>query len=238
MRLTAFAIGLVFSTAVAAAPSPSCPAGALGTARTVSAGRDWLADKPGERLRLRPGEFVLTFDDGPAPGRTEAMLALLQRECLRATFFLIGKRLADHPETARKIRDAGHAIGLHGFTHAEMPTLTAEQAQDEFAQALQAARQAGLTTPKLFRYPGFKRTPALDASLKQAGLDAVGADISPADWRGDAPEASFQRLMKRLSETDRGVIVLHDTQGNTIRLVEMLVAEFKASGRQIVQLRD
>ena len=95
--------------------------GALGVSRVISVdprvtpvvgGQDY-----GVRLPLAPGEVVLTFDDGPNPSSTNQVLKALADECLRATFFMVGRQARAHPQTVRQVRAAGHTIGTHTQNH-------------------------------------------------------------------------------------------------------------------------
>ncbi|MBP0651332.1 polysaccharide deacetylase family protein, partial [Mycobacterium tuberculosis] len=70
----------------------------------------------GNKLPLEPKEVVLTFDDGPMPRNTERTLDALAAECTKATFFIVGTMAKAHPETLRKIAQAGHTIGYHSMT--------------------------------------------------------------------------------------------------------------------------
>src|ERR1700750_2444530 len=115
LAMTLFAAGLA-----AAAECPGNP-GALGTSRTVVVDP---VEHPRlgsmqyhESLPLEDHEIVLTFDDGPLPPPSTQVLDILEHECVKATFFLIGKRARNFPEAVRRIRDAGHTIGTHSYSH-------------------------------------------------------------------------------------------------------------------------
>ncbi len=231
------ALGLVLlaAPAMAACNEP----GALGTARVVRAERP-RPDAPSPRFdaRLGPREVALTFDDGPAPGRTEAVLDLLRKECIQATFFVVGRRAAARPDLLRRMRDEGHAVGTHTFTHGDLSKAEPQAAIRDAEQGIAAATTALGRRPGLFRYPSWKRTDAVDAWLAGNGQRAVYADISPADWRGDPAPESFERLRTRLEKRGRGVIVLHDVQEPTAELVRLLIDYLKRHDFKVVQIAD
>src|SRR5262245_58249348 len=82
-------------------------------------------------LPLEPKEVVLTFDDGPNPGTTERVLDALKRECVHATFFLIGKHTESHPELVRRTFAEGHTIGNHTYSHPWLSQIMPQRAQAE-----------------------------------------------------------------------------------------------------------
>src|ERR1700722_18146484 len=121
--IRAAALALAISlTPAALARAADCPRqGTLGTSRilavdAVSLPRVGLKSFP-QTLPLRDHEVVLTFDDGPWPPTTPKILAALAAECVRATFFLIGKPASAHPDLLRRIAAEGHPIGYHPWTH-------------------------------------------------------------------------------------------------------------------------
>ena len=116
-------VTLVASMAwTAAAQAADCPRkGTLGTSRILrvdaaTTPRVGLKNFP-QTLPLRDHEVVLTFDDGPWPPTTPRVLAALANECVRATFFLIGKPASEHPDLVRRIAAGGHSIGHHTWLH-------------------------------------------------------------------------------------------------------------------------
>src|ERR1700693_5114798 len=123
------------AAAAAAANGAPCPgnAAALGTARvldvdaatTPRVGRKQFP----QTLPLAPKEVVLTFDDGPWPATTERILDALRRECVRATFFLIGRNAAARPALAQRELSEGHTVGYHSFSHPMLDRMPIEAAQ-------------------------------------------------------------------------------------------------------------
>src|SRR3954451_9983923 len=118
------ASGLALAISIVAAPASQasdCPhKEALGTARTLTVDsaaypRVGLKSFP-QSLPLGDREVVLTFDDGPSPPNPRRVLAPLERECVRATFFLIGKSASEHPELVQRIAAEGHSVGHHTWS--------------------------------------------------------------------------------------------------------------------------
>ena len=131
------AAALLASMACATAAA-GCPRkDALNTARVLAVDatatpRVGLKSFP-QTLPLGDHEVVLTFDDGPWPPTTRRVLAALARECVRATFFLIGKSASEHPDLVRRIAAEGHSIGHHTWSHPSLARIPAEQAVESIA---------------------------------------------------------------------------------------------------------
>jgi peptidoglycan/xylan/chitin deacetylase (PgdA/CDA1 family) len=233
---------LTVSTLSCAAQARDCDADALGTSRTLKV---QTAERTGighgyPALGLAHREIILTFDDGPNPKTTPAILDALAKECVQATFFMIGKRAEANPELAKRIHDAGHSIGSHSFTHRELNYLAPEDATQDIERGFEAVEKAAFGStadrPRLFRFPGFKSTPELVAFVKAHHGLVVDRNIGAADYRGDPAQVTFARLKERLDKMDRGILILHDVQPETVKLMPMLIAELKARQMRIVHL--
>jgi peptidoglycan-N-acetylglucosamine deacetylase len=158
------AIAASMPLAALAAPCPGNP-DALGTERVLMVDAD-STPRLGRKqfpssLPLQRKELVLTFDDGPWPGTTPKILNVLKHECVRATFFLLGRNVEAHPEIARRELAEGHSLGHHTFSHPLLARMAPDKAEaeinrgiaeDEFA--LTGQRRSDPTTP-FFRFPGF-----------------------------------------------------------------------------------
>jgi peptidoglycan/xylan/chitin deacetylase (PgdA/CDA1 family) len=118
-------------------------------------------------LPLSRGELVLTFDDGPAPGSTGPILDILARECIRATFFMIGRRAEANPQLVARVRDGGHTIGSHSYSHRRLDTLPLQQAVEDIQRGYEAVEAAAFGPgaraegTRLFRFPEYRSTPEL-----------------------------------------------------------------------------
>src|SRR5882757_9066906 len=176
---------ITLALAVAAAPlaalAAPCPGNnqALGTERVIEVDAK-TTPRVGRKhfpatLPLRAKELVLTFDDGPWPVTTPKVLDALKHECVRATFFLLGKNVEPHPELARRELAEGHSIGHHTYAHPlldHMPLAKAEAEinhgieEDEYA--VYGQRRIAPVTP-FFRFPGFASTHALLDRMAERG---------------------------------------------------------------------
>lgn len=232
----------------AAASAADCPGrpDALGTARTLvvnaattpRVGRKHFPDT----LPLADKELVLTFDDGPWPTTTPKVLEALKAECVRATFFLVGRNADAHPQLVRREYAEGHSIGHHTYSHpllAHMPLAKAEAeidrgiARDELALHGVARREP--STP-FFRFPGFASNQPLLDRMQDRGIVVFGADVWASDWNPMTPEAELQLLLARIDQVGRGIVLLHDTKAQTARMLPKLLRELKVRGYSIVHV--
>ncbi|MGH6727007.1 MAG: polysaccharide deacetylase family protein [Pseudolabrys sp.] len=244
IRLVAIAAMLAaVPLAAAAEPCPGNP-DALGTARVLGVNAT-TAPRVGRKqfpdtLPLQPKELVLTFDDGPWPGTTPKILDALQRECVHATFFLLGRNVEAHPEIARRELAEGHSLGHHTFSHPLLNLMALDKAEaeidrgiaeDEFA--LYGRRRSEPTTP-FFRFPGFASNKALLERLQARGIVVFGADVWASDWLPMSPEEELQRILARIEKAGRGIVLLHDTKAETARMLPAFLRELKRRGHRVV----
>ena len=206
----------------AAAQAADCPRkGTLGTSRVLAVDaattpRVGLKSFP-QTLPLGDHEVVLTFDDGPWPPTTPQVLAALAHECVRATFFLIGKPASEHPDLVRQDRGRGPH---HRTSHLAAPQPDADQAGrdavEEINHGIAAVEMAlhgvATTTPStpFFRFPGFETTPATLDLLQSRGIVVFGADLWASDWNPMTPKQELKLLTDRLKVARKGIILLHD----------------------------
>ena len=236
---------LAMPLAATAADCPGNPA-ALGTARVLPL--DPATTAPVGRkqfpatLPLAPKELVLTFDDGPWPGTTDRVLAALRHECVRATFFMLGRNAAANPALARKVLAGGHTVGHHTYSHPLLSRMSAERAEAEIDRGIVAVDKALYgetgTTPKtpFFRFPGFASSPAVLDRLAKRRIAVFGADLWPGDWNKMTPDHERELLIKRLTKAGGGIVLLHDTQAKTARMLPDLLRELKQRGYRVVHV--
>jgi len=153
---------------------------------------------------------ALTFDDGPSPEHTPRVLELLSRAGVKATFFVIGRKAAAHPELVRAMVDAGHAVGVHGYAHDRLFSLRRMgYVRRDLTLAIETLQKITGERPRLFR-PPIGHTNALIAHVaKSLELTLVGWSVRALDGlRGAQPERVAERVESRLE--DGAVILLHD----------------------------
>src|SRR5471032_2863955 len=214
----------------AAAQAADCPRkGTLGTSRVLAVDaattpRVGLQNYP-QTLPLGDHEVVLTFDDGPWPPTTPKVLAALARECVHATFFLIGKPASEHPDLVRRIAAEGHTIGHHTWTHRSLMQIPPDETDEEIDHGISAVEMAlhgvATTTPStpFFRFPGFQSTPATLDLLQSRGIVVFGADFWASDWNRMTPKQELELITDRLEIAGKGIILFHDTKAQTAAML-------------------
>src|SRR6266567_3111060 len=220
--MRALAAAILASLAwMTAAQADQCPRkDVLGTSRILNVDaattpRVGLKSFP-QTLPLEDHEVVLTFDDGPWPATDRKILAALAQECVRATFFLIGKPASEHPELVRRIAAEGHTIAHHTWTHHNLKYMKPEAAIGEIDKGIAAVETAlhgkATTTPgtPFFRFPFFDMTPATLDALQKRGIAVFGADLWASDWLPMTPAQQLKLLTDRLQIARKGIILLHD----------------------------
>lgn len=218
----------------------------LGTARVLAVDtkaypRVGLSSFPGT-LPLADHEVVLTFDDGPRPPHTEMVLAALAEECVRATFFLVGRSSAQFPGLVRRIATEGHTVAHHSWSHPMMSKIPFEQAKDDIDRGVAADELAlnGLPTTipstPFFRFPYFDSTPATLELLQSRGIVVFGADLLANDWENITPDQELRNLTQRLEAAGRGIVLLHDAQARTAAMMPAFLRYLHENGYRIVHL--
>jgi peptidoglycan/xylan/chitin deacetylase (PgdA/CDA1 family) len=224
--------------------STACPdnAAPLGVARTVEID---TTGGPGFGFAqfkaydfLRDGEIVLTFDDGPWPGNTPAVLKALAAQCTKAVFFPIGKHAMWHPEILKQVAAAGHTIGSHTWSHLDLSKLPSDQAKDEIEKGISAVRVVlGQPEAPLFRFPALRHSPELLSYLGTRNVGIFSTDVDSFDFKIHRPEQVITSVMTKLKKNGKGIVLMHDFQHATaLALPELLVA-LKAGSYKIVQVK-
>ena len=241
---------LAFAVALApvAGTAASCPGNpdALGTERTIevdakSTPRIGRKQFPAT-LPLHAKELVLTFDDGPWPGTTPKVLNALKSECVRATFFLLGRNVAAHPQVARRALADGHSIGHHSYSHPLLDRMSVARAEAEIDRgiaadelALYGERRTTPTTP-FFRFPGFASNRAILDRMGERGVVVFGADVWASDWVRMTPEQELHLILARIEQVGRGIVLFHDTKAQTAQMLPAFLHELKRRGYSIVHV--
>lgn len=186
---------------------------------------------------MTSGYVALTFDDGPTPGSTEALLAALQQVNARATFFTLGSNLQRHPELVRAMRAANMWIGNHSWSHPHLPEINLAVAYDELRRTQQVTRRLTGHTPRLFRPPYGETNEEIRAAAAAQGLVQVLWTVDTRDWDG----ATTDEIVDAAATVEPGgIILMHDggypaTTAAVPRIVRALAARGLRPGRIIAR---
>jgi peptidoglycan/xylan/chitin deacetylase (PgdA/CDA1 family) len=191
---------------------------------------------------LRDKEVVLTFDDGPWPGNTPAVLKALTDECLKATFFEIGKHATWHPEITKQVIEAGMTVGTHTWSHKDLArnpyAKDIEQAKQEIEMGISAVHMAaaGGKVAPFFRFPDLQHPPQLMSYLAERNIAVFSTDIDSRDFKLHKPEEVIKSVMGQLEKHGKGIILMHDFHRNTAEALPELIRQLKAGGFKVVHM--
>ena len=242
--------GTVGTRAAALPQAPALPKStcanpdALGISRTVmvdtTGGPGFGLDHFKQFDFLADHEVVLTFDDGPWPGNTPAVLKALADECTTGIFFSIGKHATYHPEILRQVAAAGHTVGVHTWSHANLngKKMTDESAKDELEKGFSAVKFALGTNPApFFRFPQLQHRPSAVAYLGNRNVAMFSCDVDSFDFRSKDPDQVVNTVMTGLDKKGKGIILMHDFQKNTALALPTLLRRLKAGGYKVVAMK-
>ncbi|WP_168188788.1 polysaccharide deacetylase family protein [Thermoflavimicrobium daqui] len=180
---------------------------------------------------------ALTFDDGPHPEYTEKILDILQKEKVKATFFLIGQNVKSYPKLVQKELDEGHVIGNHSWDHPFLPGLGKEAATANIEKAKKEIEKAVKKQVTLLR-PPYGAVEGIKKELKKSGSVIVNWDVDTNDWReGRTSEQIFEAVKKHVQPGS--IILQHDGGGNrsaTIQALPKIIRYLKEQGYQFATI--
>ena len=175
---------------------------------------------------------ALTFDDGPTPF-TDRLLKVLTDAGAKATFFMIGNKVAANPAAAKRVAEAGMEIGNHTWEHPDMTSIPAADIPAQFTRADDAIAAATGQTPNLWRPPGGLTNDAVNAVAARNGQATILWDVVPFDWINDSDTAATRYML--MTQIKPGSLVLfHDTYSSTVDLVYQFIPVLKANGYHLV----
>jgi peptidoglycan/xylan/chitin deacetylase (PgdA/CDA1 family) len=179
---------------------------------------------------------ALTFDDGPSPF-DDRLLQILNDNDAKATFFLIGNKVAANPAGAKHIADAGMEIGSHTWEHPNMATISPEDIASQFSRANDAITGATGRTPTLYRPAGGLSSEVVRETAARFGLAEILWDVIPFDWANDSNTAAT-RYMLMTHIKPGSVVLFHDTYSSTVDLVYQFIPVLKANRYRLVTVSE
>jgi peptidoglycan/xylan/chitin deacetylase (PgdA/CDA1 family) len=199
---------------------------------------------------LLEGEVVLTFDDGPWPKNTPAVLTALAAHCTKAIFFPIGLHATYNPQILKQVAAAGHAVGSHTWCHQDLSKTKGTclvngkresyeyDPKDEIEKGISAVRwAAGMPTAPFFRFPGLRQSPELIDYLGKRNIAIFSADMDSFDFKMRKPDQVRQSVMSKLKKHGKGIVLMHDFQHATAEAAADLLNDLKAGGYKVVFMK-
>ena len=238
--LVATCVGL---TATDARANPQCvQPNALGVSRTVvidtTGGPGFGLSQYAMHDFLAMQEVVLTFDDGPWPTNTRAVLDALAKHCTKATFFPIGKHALWHPSILKEVAAAGHTVGSHTWSHAILGKVKSDKAIEEIEKGFSAIKIAlGAAPAPFFRFPALNDPQDARAYLATRNIAIMSHDLDSFDFKMRKPEDVIKSVLSKLEKKGKGIILLHDFQQATAKAALDMLTALQAKGYKVVHMR-
>ncbi|MDO9412574.1 MAG: polysaccharide deacetylase family protein [Pseudolabrys sp.] len=186
---------------------------------------------------LQDKEVVLTFDDGPWPAHTAAVLKALSDQCTKALFFTIGKHAGWHPEILKRVVAAGHTVGTHTWSHKDLSRLTDDEAKAEIEKGIAAVSIAtGQPVAPFIRFPALRHPPAMVKYVGERNISMFSTDLDSFDFKARKPDQVIKTVMSKLEKTGKGIILMHDFQQATATAAPDLLKQLKDGGYKVVQI--
>lgn len=218
----------------------TCTPGLLGVSRIIEIdtknGPTFGQQYPSEKL-LDAGEVVLTFDDGPFPVYTQAILDALKKECTKATFFQVGTMVKNYPHIAQKVHEEGHTIGTHTWSHANLASLSTESGKSQVERAITIENKvlSGAAAP-FFRFPYLSDTKRIRNYLSTRDIATFSIDVDSKDYKAKTSQTIVKNVMSGLEKTGGGIILFHDIHKTTAKALPLVLKELKDKNYKVVHL--
>ncbi len=216
---------------------------------TLDMGRVWSAATIGDpwpglatdgNTGTSGGRVSLTFDDGPDPVITPQVLDTLREHDLKATFFVVGRRVAENPDLLRRVVEEGHSLGNHTYNHVDMADLDPTGMRRELRRTQRAVDDAlGYHHPMVLMRPPYgspyfgdpAALPVVREVVRDQGLFAVAWTLDPRDYMFDGrPDNVARRVARADGQGERDeVILLHDTNRQSAEALPEIIAHYNSS---------
>ena len=158
-------------------------------------------------------KFVaLTYDDGPNPPHTQALLEMLKEHEVKATFFLKGRNIEAFPELVRAVAEAGHEIGNHSYSHRPMFSFGKEEMREEVVRTNLLIENVLGYQPVLFRPPYGAQGPGLKRALDELGMISIIMSDHGTDWEVTDPRLIAESVLESIAPGS--IVLLHDGHGD------------------------
>lgn len=183
-------------------------------------------------LAAPAGYVALSFDDGPSGDNTSALLQMLEERQVRATFFLCGYRIEAFPTLPEKLAQAGHELGVHGYSHTCFDTMRPETIREELLSTKEQIEALTGQMPTLLRPPCGAWNDAVRQECRDAGLAVILWSVDPEDWRCRDSREIARRVCANVR--NGSVILMHDLYPSSVEAAAQIIDCLKAQGYEFV----
>lgn len=181
-------------------------------------------------------KVAFTFDDGPSGRFTRQLLEGLQEREAKATFFLCGYRMELYPELPSEILEAGHEVGLHGYSHNSMIQMSRETLETELDKTQEFLYELTGKRVKLLRPPGGEDSELLRQVAQEKGLSLIHWSVDPRDWATHDCQQVKNNLLKEIEDGD--IILMHDMSQSSVDAALEAMDELEKEGYRFVTVSE
>jgi peptidoglycan/xylan/chitin deacetylase (PgdA/CDA1 family) len=186
---------------------------------------------------LKPGEVVLTFDDGPLRKYSLEVLNALEAHCTKATFFMVGRMAVHDPALVQEIDRRGHTVGTHTWSHRNLGALSQAAGEKEIELGVSAVSVAlGKPVAPFFRFPYLSDPRRMIDHLHGRHQGIFSIDIDSIDFRTRSGDVVIDRIMNGLKRQGKGILLFHDIQRSTAGGISELLDRLKEEGYKVVHI--
>lgn len=187
------------------------------------------------RQPLAKDTIAITFDDGPHPEVTPALLEVLKKHGVEAAFFCIGRNLSSNEHIVRRLYEEGHCVGNHTFSHrSTTPFYNGARLAEDIGKNTEALRQIIGARPLLFRPPFGVTSPPYAVALRKLGLKVVGWSIRSLDTVIRDPDRLARRIRRKNYHGE--VFLFHDTNWSIVSFIDEFLSRMKMDGINVVRV--
>ncbi|MCX5750286.1 MAG: polysaccharide deacetylase family protein [Candidatus Saganbacteria bacterium] len=186
-------------------------------------------------------KVALTFDDGPKAGFTDRILDVLKKKNAKATFFLIGWGISEHPDLVRRIVAEGHDIGIHGLSHVDLEKLSPFEIEYELTKTRELIQKETGAEIYFFRPPGGDLNDEVLGIARKYGLSAIMWKKSIGDYtHKDGYEPDPEDILKRAKKhfSNGGIVIFHEGLESTITALPEVIDYYRANGYCFKRVSD
>ncbi len=181
--------------------------------------------------------IAMTFDDGPHPEFTPKLLDELKKRNLKATFYVVGKNVAEYPEIVKRMADEGHEIANHTWSHPSLPKLGAEGVRKQMADTTAAIREASGVTPVTMRPPYGATNAALNRKMaEEYGMKVILWSVDPQDWKYRKVNHVYSQIVEKAHPG--AIILAHDIHATTVAAMPQTFDTLLAKGFKFVTVSE
>lgn len=180
---------------------------------------------------------AITYDDGPGGGDlTDKLIKTFKKHDAHATFFVIGKNVKEYPKEVKAMVDAGHEVGNHSYTHAQLNTLTEPGVEKEIKDTDKAIENAGVDKPTLLRPPYGASNRAVDDAAKTTGKHVIMWDVDTLDWKTRSTPKTVSAV--KANARPGAIILMHSIHKPTVDAADTILTYLKKEGYSMVTISD